>query len=355
MTAFINGSCAVSPQMTFSGEFPGHEPVNYTGVSHLQCIDPPVNEFIDPMISRRMSRIIRFGVCSALRSLQNAGIQKPDGIIVGTGLGCIEDTEKFLRNLHANEEKLLNPTPFIQSTHNTVASTIAIILKCNGYNSTYVHRGISFESSLTDAVLLLKDSSFKTVLVGGIDELTPDSFNITRRLGLWKRDPVDSLSLLNYKNKGTLPGEGMNFFVLSGERNDKSIAEIRMPDIFYKPATSAEIENRIISYVGNNIGDLGNIDLIIMGLNGDIYNDEVYKKLINKVFRKIPCAYYKHLCGEYDTSSSFAFFLATEIVKKQTVPEIMMIEGPRASQFRNVLIYNHVRNVNHTLIQVSKC
>ena len=74
-------------------------------------------------------------------------------LLPDTGLGCLEDTEKFLSSIYTNEEKLLNPTPFIQSTHNTVAGAIALAIKCHGYNATYTHRGFSFESALEDALI----------------------------------------------------------------------------------------------------------------------------------------------------------------------------------------------------------
>ncbi len=96
------------------------------------------------MASRRMSRIIKMGVCAAMKCLQDAEIKNPDAIITGTGMGCIEDTGKFLSSYIENEEKLLNPTPFIQSTHNTVGAAIALMLKCHNYNNTLWSQGIFF-------------------------------------------------------------------------------------------------------------------------------------------------------------------------------------------------------------------
>lgn len=355
MGTFINALSAVSPQRTFTGHVPADDPVNYSVTGRLKCIEPPVSEFIDPMLSRRMSRIIRLGVCSALQCLRSASTGNPDGIITGTGLGCIDDTEKFLRTMYTNEEKLLNPTPFIQSTHNTLSSAIAINLKCNKYNSTYVHRGSSFESALTDAVLLLHENSAESILLGGADELTDDSFTITNRMGLWKKEPVESLRLLDYKSKGSLAGEGMTFFLLSSRKNDKSYAATEMPEIFYKPDNIDETGRRISSFIRRKIGHSGNLDLVLLGLNGDIRSDGIYNNLKDSIFRGIPCAFYKHLCGEYDTSSAFAMFMAAEIVRNQYVPRYMSLDTARPEKIRNVLIYNHQRNISHSLILLSSC
>ncbi|NJK84751.1 MAG: beta-ketoacyl synthase chain length factor [Bacteroidales bacterium] len=113
------------------------------------------------MASRRMSRIVKMGICSALKCLKESGVEVPDAIITGTGFGCIEDTEKFLGSIIQNEEKMLNPTPFIQSTHNTVGAAIALKIKCNNYNNTYVHRGFSFEHALLDGLMLLNEDKAK--------------------------------------------------------------------------------------------------------------------------------------------------------------------------------------------------
>lgn len=355
MKIYINGLCAVSPQKTFTGLVLHDDPVNYSVAGRLKCIEPPVNEFIDPMVSRRMSRIIRLGVCSALQCLRSAGAGIPDGIITGTGLGCIDDTEKFLRTMYNNEEKLLNPTPFIQSTHNTLSSAVALNLKCNNYNSTYVHRGSSFESALTDAVLLLNENSAENILLGGADELTDDSFAITDRLGFWKKEPVESLRLLEYKSKGSLAGEGMTFFLLSSRKNEKSYAATEIPEIFCKPENISETGGRISSFIRSKVGHPGNIDLVLMGLNGDIRSDEIYHSLKEKVFQGIPCGYYKHLCGEYDTSTAFAMFIAAEIIRNQFVPQYISLDNTRPEKIRNVLIYNHQRNVIHSMILLSSC
>ena len=75
-------------------------------------------------------------------------------------------------------EEMLPPTAFIQSTHNTVAAQIALMLKCHAYNNTFVHKGISFESALLDGIMLMRDNEASNFLVGAIDELTDNSYII---------------------------------------------------------------------------------------------------------------------------------------------------------------------------------
>jgi 3-oxoacyl-[acyl-carrier-protein] synthase II len=355
MEAFIDGMCAISPQDTISGGVILHETKEYDGVRYLKCIEPQYNEFLDPMSSRRMSRIIKMGVFSALKCLQDARIKNPDAIIAGTGLGCIEDSEKFLGSVYSNGEKLLNPTPFIQSTHNTVAATIALLLNCNGYNNTFSHRGLSFEHALLDSLMLLQEGSANNVLVGALDEVTLNSFNITNRLGFWKKECINNLRLLEYKTRGSIGGEGTSFFVLNKQKTNRSIAKIISIDTFYKPEDIAETKMKLSAFINKNAGGFEKIDLVLMGMNGDQITDNIYYQLKSSLFRNITCAYFKHLCGEYYTSSAFALYIASSILKEQNVPTVLRLDNKPIIGIKNILIYNHLRNTNHSAILLSSC
>jgi hypothetical protein len=67
MEAYIDGTCAISPQNSFEGETLLTDIREYDAVRHIKCIEPHYSELIDPMTSRRMSRIIKMGVASALK------------------------------------------------------------------------------------------------------------------------------------------------------------------------------------------------------------------------------------------------------------------------------------------------
>jgi len=189
MEIYIKGIGNISPQNTFNNDFFLEEIAEYSD-EHLKCIEPDYKKYIKPVLLRRMSRIIKMGIYAAKISLDDAEVSIPDAIITGTGLGCIEDTEKFLFSMIKDNESFLPPTPFIQSTHNTISSQIALLLKCHNYNNTYVHRGISFESALIDSMMLLKENFANNVLTGGADEITHNSFLITKRLGHWKNPEI---------------------------------------------------------------------------------------------------------------------------------------------------------------------
>src|ERR1700712_2967424 len=142
-----------------------------------------------------MGHIIKMGVAAAKDCLNKANIEIPGAIITGTALGCMEDTITFLTRIIEQNEELLPPTAFIQSTHNTVAAQIALMLKCHAYNNTFVHKGVSFEAALLDGIMLLKEGEADNILVGGTEEMIDVSFTVLTRLGLYKRWPISNLDL----------------------------------------------------------------------------------------------------------------------------------------------------------------
>ena len=121
----------------------------------------------------------------------------PDAVITGTAYGCLENTERLLRQIDAEEEESISPTYFMQSTHNTIGSNIAIKLGCHGYNSTYSQRGDSLEWAIRDAELLIRSGKCRTVLVGCHDESTPTLKSMLDRIGVpYFSTPVHSISML---------------------------------------------------------------------------------------------------------------------------------------------------------------
>ncbi len=142
-----------------------------------------IKQFVKPLEARRMGKLMKSSLLSSLKALQQAGIQCPDAIITGTSMGCLENSELLLNEIHEQGEQMIKPTLFMQSTHNTISSNIAIRLKCYGYNTTYTQGDNSLEWSMRDAEMLLKSGKAKTVLVGIHDETTPVFRDIMSKLG----------------------------------------------------------------------------------------------------------------------------------------------------------------------------
>ncbi|MCC8036376.1 MAG: beta-ketoacyl synthase chain length factor [Rikenellaceae bacterium] len=181
--------------------------------SSLESIRGEINTLIpDPAVRRRMSRIVRSGVATAMDCMGRLPSgEKIDAIITATGMGCLADSEKFLRTMIANSERLLNPTPFIQSTFNTIGAQIALLTSNTCYNTTYTHGDTSFQCALLDALMKI-DEGAGNILVGAADEATCTLEILMARMGMLREAKL---------------GEGFYFFILSQKPLPGCLARIK--------------------------------------------------------------------------------------------------------------------------------
>ena len=134
-------------------------------------ISPDYKNYIPVAALRRLSTILRMGI-TASKACQENVPNEFDAISVGTALGCLTDTEKFLVTMNTVSGDILSPTAFIQSTHNTISGQISLDLKNHAYNMTHTQNALSFEVALKDGLLCV-DEGKNSVLVGAADEAIP--------------------------------------------------------------------------------------------------------------------------------------------------------------------------------------
>jgi 3-oxoacyl-(acyl-carrier-protein) synthase len=353
MVVYINGIGNISPQLTF-GDVPFLKALTEYTDNRLSCIEPDYTGWIEPRAIRRMSRIIRMGVASAGLALKEAGLEKPDAIITGTALGCLEDTGIFLTKMIDNQEQALNPTPFIQSTHNTIGSQVALLLQCLGYNQTYSHRAFSFENALIDAVMMIAEQKVN-VLVGGVDELTNISFDVLNRFQLVKQEHISNLKLFESRTPRTVLGEGSAYFLLSADKGPNAYAAISDMTTIYNPEGPLEIDMRVKDFLFKRKLSTRDVDLLILGKNGDQVQDESYDYFSSTLFPDASVAVFKHLCGEYPTATSFAMWMAAKILMRGRVPSTVLRKGNPDKTPKRILIYNQYLGRHHSFIMLESC
>lgn len=332
---YIRGMAAISPQESFSGDF-DPQLLTLADKNILRIQEPDYKAFIAPNNLRRLSRVLKMGLVAALKCLQNSNITNPDAIITGTGKGSLQDTERFLLNIAEYKETALNPTPFIQSTYNSVNGLIALQQQSTGYNNTFVHRGFSFEHALLDAMLLLSEGNAQNVLAGAFEEITDEHFYIKSRIGYWKEALTQPVDLFTSNTPGTLSGEGSAFFVLSAEPADVYIAGLKM---LYKPSVE-KVNVALGEFLQQHLLSASDIDLLITGRNGDISFDHFYHSVTAQYFPQTEEFTFKQYCGEYDTASSFAVWCA--------------VKRMQAKGLRHVLIYNNFYGEQHSFILLAR-
>lgn len=294
---YLSAASTISHQPTFQN--PGFSAALAQVEASSALISPDYKAYIDAGLLRRMSKILRMSVACARDCIEQAGAGQPDAIVVGTGLGCLQDTEKFL-NTSLTVEGLLPPTSFIQSTHNTMAGQISLSLGNHGYNMTHTQNTLSFEHALLDAAMLLREGD-RNVLVGAADEHIDILNDIAEKLGFETASPLTS---------------GASFFILSSESAGNAAAELT--DV-YTSGGAEYGQEEIDAFLDRNGMQIGDIDLVLYAgtpVSGAVRNID-----------------YLPLAGVYPTASAFALHYAVDLLATN-------------SEVRNVLICNTLRKSN---------
>ena len=348
---YINSAACISVQDTLNENvIQNLQPVNSLQV--LKAIEPNYKEFIPPAASRRMSKTVKMSSVASKYALQEAGIENPDAIIVGTGMGCSQDSEKFLKNVLDNNEEFLTPTFFIQSTHNTVAGQIALGLQCHAYNFTYVNTSSSLEFSFLDAKLQINDGEAENILVGSTDEQTDRTMELYKLNKTIKKEENLPVDYLNSTTDGVIWGEGASFFILGKDKTENSYAQLK--DIQISSRLDLEKTQQFVEdFLAKNNLKNDEIDAVILGFSGDAKSDVYYTKAVD-LFKDSTLLYYKHLSGEFNTVSGFSTFMACHILKNQEIPDVMMINSVQKEEVTTILLYNHLGGNDHSLVLLRK-
>lgn len=300
------------------------------------AVEPEYKNYINERLLRRMARIIKMSVAASNIAMTDAGISQPDAIITGTGLGCLEDTESFLRDIISNNETLPSPTAFIKSTHNTIGGQIALMGSHYCYNMTYAHRAFSFESALLDGGLWLQEGTAQNVLVGGIDELTGVSIKMLQRLGCIAGPEFPAAP------KG---GEGAVFLVLGSEGSSNHYAVLQRVSMVYNSDAVQALQQFSQGH---------KVDLVLTGANTPEAFRQFYQKALQTVLPNANYGYYKHLCGEYHTSSAIGTMVAAQMLKEGQVPQWALLGNAAPKNLRTILIYHRTAAEGHAFILLTK-
>lgn len=132
--------------------------------------DAELGKFVSAAEARRMTPQMRRVVATVRQAMADTGINMPDAIVCATQWGCMLQSMRFLQDMIDSDEQQLKPTPFIQSTHNTVASLIAIMTGNHGYNATYSQGRQSVACATTDITAQLSLGLIRSALLIEFDE-----------------------------------------------------------------------------------------------------------------------------------------------------------------------------------------
>lgn len=309
----------------------------------VHAVNPVFRDYIPANEARRMGNIMKRALVTSLKVLNETGIKQPDAVMSGTSIGSLDYTERFLDSIIENGEETLSPTYFMQSTHNTVGSTIGIYTKTHGYNTTYSHGGLSFDLAVQDAWMQMELGRICTALVGGHDEMTEAYFSILQKTGYVGQE-------------GMVPcGEVAMSMLLNTNPNIDALCELAGISICYHPSMDG-LKNRtgkMLQQAGMTMED---VSAIMTGVNGNIINDEHYHEAIRALFPDKPLLHYKHLFGENYTVSALGIYAAAQCLKRGTVPSFVYdTSSPQlCDSLDSILLINLANHDEYSLILLKK-
>lgn len=350
MRIFIRSAAQISIQNPLCDEW-FENPIFYSQ-THNRSIDPDFKSFIPIMEARRMGRVMKRAIVTSKSVIPEENRATLDAILTGTGLGSVEDTEKFLNALLKNDEEMLPPSNFMNSTHNTIGSIIALNFKCHGYNLTSAHRGTSFDSICFDAYLQFLKGA-KNILVGGHDEMTADYFALFDQIGFWKKEPFTADTIKESSSKGTFAGETAVSFWLSAEDGADSLCSILGVDLLYKPSRQ-RLQESLDTMLAQSGLTRDDIDAIVLNCNGDVENDTVSREVAEAILPNVQQLYYKHLFGDSFTMSAMGLYISAVCLHRREIPaHLIYRSGAGNKRPRTLLLHNHYQNKDHSFMLLS--
>jgi Beta-ketoacyl synthase, N-terminal domain len=322
-----------------------NEPVD----KKLLAIEPSYAQ-IPPGILRRMGKSIRMGVGAALPLMAESN--NINGIIMGSANAGMDDCVKFLNQIVQYEEGQLTPGSFVQSTGNVIAGQLGLISKNKGYNITHIHLGLAFENALLDAMMQLNTNPSNSYLVGGVDEISPFHYNIETLAGSYKAEEISNKNLYESDSAGCIVGEGAAMFLVNGSA-DSAIAKVEAISTLHSNDKEL-VKQQLELFLQKNLPAGSVVDFFLSGENGDNRTLPFYEACEILLADDTSIVRYKHMSGDFATASALGLWYACEFLQNQQVPGHMFKKKTSKTIYRNILLYNNFKGLQHSFILISK-
>ena len=337
---YIQAAEQISIQAPLSEQWM-EEPVLYNEATLVKAQNPSFRDYMAANEARRMGNIMKRALVTTLKVLGETGIENPDAIITGTCLGSLDYTERFLDSIVENDEQAVSPTYFMQSTHNTVGSALAIYTKTHGYNTTYSHGGTSFDLTLLDAWMQMQLGKISTAMVGGHDEMTEQFFGLLQKVGY-------------VGVEGMVPcGEVAMSMMLNTSEDVESLCELAGLRISFRPSRE-KLQQQLDEMLSEADMTMADISAVMTGVNGHPENDQLYHDTVQALFPEKPLLHYKHLFGENYTVSALGLYVCAHLLKKNEIPSFLYDSEQRVDALKSILLLNQTREGDVSMILLKK-
>lgn len=319
---FITAAEQISIQEGLSQQWL-HEPLTYDAGFH-HSLEVDFKAWISRNEARRMGVLSKRALTTSLAAMRHSGVDRPDGIFCGTGLGQIVNTEAILNGLLDEGEPCQRPTNFMQSTHNTISSQVSISTHNTAPNVTYAQHGTSFDCALMDACTQLQLGRIASALVSGQDELTDGFYTLQRKAGYLGRP-------------GQVVGETAVSLMLQNTKTEHALCRLAMVEHLYRP-TALQLQD--------TAGKFADCDAVLYSANVNGASSMDVDALFDGKLLLTPMPIF----GDGFTSYGLAVYAAAHIIAQQKYPDAMVLSGQRPENLRRILVVNNQNDVAFTFV-----
>lgn len=179
--------------------------------------------YMDPKEARRMDRFSQFAIAASTQAIQDSGLdldtldRERFGVIVGSGIGGLENIEKEAKNLTDKGPRRVNPLFIPMIITNMAAGNIAIKFNAQGICTNVVTACATGTHSIGEAFRNIKHGYADVILAGGTEaSITPlgvAGFSALTALST-STDPMRASIPFDKERDGFVMGEGAGILVV---------------------------------------------------------------------------------------------------------------------------------------------
>ena len=128
---------------------------------------------VAPLKKRRWAKLQQMALDCVQQAISGIDLDLPNqeiGVCLGTGLGMVAETQRFIEAVILSKEAEPIPSAFTNSVHNATSSAVAQKFNFKGLNSATTAKEISFETALKQAWREINANGISAAIVGSCDE-----------------------------------------------------------------------------------------------------------------------------------------------------------------------------------------
>ncbi len=333
----------------------GFDTEEYSSKIGAEIVDFDPGDYIDRKEAKRMAMFSQYAIVTALRALENAGLEITDdiaeqtGIIIGSGIGGLEVMEDQMKKLIKRGPRRVSPFFIPMMISNMAAGHVAIYTGAKGPNSNTVTACASGTTAIGEAAEAIRRGDAKVMIAGGAEaSITPSGvagFASMKALSTRNDEPQRASRPFDKDRDGFVIGEGSGVVILEDLEHAKArganiIAEVAgygaTADAYHitAPSPDGDGATRVMAMAvrksGINKEEVGYINA--HGTSTPL-NDELETKAIKRVFgdhaHELAISSTKSMTGHLLGAAGGVEALITALaINKGVIPPTINLDNP---------------------------